>query len=431
MRRTLWCVALLFAVWCCKGLWDLWSYHRNRFQVQETEAVIVSADNPLKGRLPFWQVDSSKVAIALYDLTAGETVFEQQAERLMVPASCMKLLTAVTALKRLGPNAPFESRLLACGTIHRGTLYGDLIFEGDDDPLFESFEPMVQALLHKGIRRIEGDVVLDLARCDTLRAHHTASPWDIPYGRLPLLLRGEPFVRRTLLYELSRAGISVKPRPLSASLPVLEGLPRRIRLNGMEQRATIVASERHPLHAVLAPMLIHSSNIKAESVLWHVDNPFYRWGASQICEFRRPASSLWTFIREEMPKEDTAGFVINDGSGLSPENRLTARFLVRLLIYAWDDESIREVLLKEALATPAHPVRRGSLTFRMSAPLFKNRVFCKTGTLTTRGASSLAGYIHSENGHWYAFSIINEDTPVWDARQFQDRICRLVIEREH
>lgn len=427
MRRTLWCVALLFAVWCCKGLWDLWTAHRRSRLETDTETVVPSADNPLRGRLPFWQVDSSKVAIALYDLTAGETVFEQQPTRLMIPASCMKLLTAVTALKRLGPDAVLESRLLADGTVHHGTLYGNLIFEGDNDPLFESFEPMVAALQRKGIHCIEGDVVLDLARCDTLRAHHTASPWDIPWSRLPLLLRGEPFVRRTLLYELSRAGITVKPRPFGASLPPLEGLPRRIRLNAAEHRAKVLAAVRHPLRHVVAPMLIHSSNIKAESVLWHVDNPFYRWGGTHIVDAQRPASSLWTFIREEMPEEDTAGFVINDGSGLSPDNRLTARFLMRLLVYAWGDESIRRVLLSEALATPQDPVRRGSLTFRMSAPLFKNRVFCKTGTLTTRGASSLAGYIHGGNDHWYAFAIINEDTPVWDARLFQDRICRLVI----
>ena len=427
MRRTLWCVALLFAAWCVKGLWDVWTAHRSRSASAETETVTVPAENPLRERLPFWQVDSAKTAIALYDLTAGETVFEQQSTRLMIPASCMKLLTAVTALRRLGPNAVLESRLLADGVIHRGTLYGNLIFEGDNDPLFESFGSMVAALQRRGIQRIEGDIVLDLARSDTLRPHPTAAPWDIPWNRLPLLLRGEPFVRRTLLWELARAGIAVKPRPLGASLPGLEGLPRRIRLNAAEHRAGVLATERHPLRHVLAPMLIHSSNIKAESVLWHVDNPCYRWGGTHVADNQRPASSLWTFIREEMPEEDTAGFVINDGSGLSPDNRLTARFLMRLLVYAWGNGDIREVLLKEALATPQHPVRRGSLTFRMSAPLFKDRVFCKTGTLTTRGASSLAGYIHAGNDHWYAFAIINEDTPVWDARQFQDRICRLVI----
>jgi D-alanyl-D-alanine carboxypeptidase len=98
------------------------------------------------------------------------------------------------------------------------------------------------------------------------------------------------------------------------------------------------------------------------------------------------------------------------------------------MVYAWHDDEIRHVLIDEALATPQGGVRRGSLINRMSAPKFKNRVFCKTGTLTTIGSSSLSGYIHSENGHWYAFSIINEDTPVYDGRQFQDRICRIVIE---
>lgn len=385
-------------------------------------------DSPLRGRLPFWQVDSSKVAIALYDITADEMVYELHADRLMVPASCMKLLTAVTALKRLGTNAHYVSRLLYHGTVHRGTLYGILIFEGDDDPLFESFEPMVAALKQRGIQRIVGDVVLDLARADTLRPHASASAWDILYGKLPLLLKGENFVRRQLQYTLSLAGIKVEHSSVIRRGDLSSPFQRRAWLNGVERNATVIASERHSLREVIAPMLIHSSNIKAESVLWHTDNMLYRWGGAHIGDAVYPASALKTFIREEMPKEDTAGFVINDGSGLSPENRLTARFLAHLMVYAWHDDEIRRVLIDEALATPQGGVRRGSLTNRMSAPKFKNRVFCKTGTLTTIGASSLSGYIHSENGHWYAFSIINEDTPVYDGRQFQDRICRMVIE---
>lgn len=385
-------------------------------------------DSPLRGRLPFWQVDSSKVAIALYDISADEMVYELHADRLMVPASCMKLLTAVTALKRLGTNAHYVSRLLYHGTVHRGTLYGILIFEGDDDPLFESFEPMVTALKQRGIQRIVGDVVLDLARADTLRPHASASAWDILYGKLPLLLKGENFVRRQLQYTLSLAGIKVEHSSVIRRGDLSSPFQRRAWLNGVERNATVIASERHSLREVIAPMLIHSSNIKAESVLWHTDNMLYRWGGAHIGDAVYPASALKTFIREEMPKEDTAGFVINDGSGLSPENRLTARFLAHLMVYAWHDDEIRRVLIDEALATPQGGVRRGSLTNRMSAPKFKNRVFCKTGTLTTIGASSLSGYIHSENGHWYAFSIINEDTPVYDGRQFQDRICRMVIE---
>ena len=389
---------------------------------------VVDPINPLSSGIPFWQVDSAKVAISVYDITADRQVYSLHADRLMAPASCMKLLTAITALCRLGADARYVSRMLYHGTVHHGTLYGSLIFEGDDDPLFEDFSGMTHALRRRGIHRIVGDVVLDLARTDTLRPHHTASPWDIQYGKLPLLLRGEPYVRRQLLYALSAAGISVQrshmPLPTFESSPIM----RRMWLNGMEREAEVLATETHTLRQVLAPMLIHSSNIKAESVLWHLDNILHRWGAAHAGSPVMPASSLRTFIREEMPAEDTAGFVINDGSGLSPRNLLTARFLCHLLVYAWHDESIRHVLIDEALATPQDGVRRGSLTTRMSTPKFKGRVFCKTGTLTTIGSSSLSGYIHSENGHWYAFSIINEDTPVYDGRQFQDRVCRMVIE---
>ncbi len=428
MRRALWCVVLLLLL---RLGWSVWGWCKEFFKEEaepEKKAFVMPKDSPLRGSLPFWQVDSSKVAIALYDITADEMVYELHADRLMAPASCMKLLTAITALKRLGTDAHYVSRLLCHGTIHRGTLYGSLIFEGDDDPLFESFEPMVNALKQRGIQRIVGDVVLDLARNDTLRPHSTASAWDILYGKLPLLLKGENFVRRQLLYTLSLAGIKMERSGVVRKGDFSSPFMRRAWLNAIESGATLIAAERHSLREVIAPMLIHSSNIKAESVLWHTDNMFYRWGAAHVSSAQLPASSLKTFIREEMPEEDTAGFVINDGSGLSPANRLTARFLAHLMVYAWHDDEIRHVLIDEALATPQGGVRRGSLINRMSAPKFKNRVFCKTGTLTTIGSSSLSGYIHSENGHWYAFSIINEDTPVYDGRQFQDRICRIVIE---
>ena len=119
---------------------------------------------------------------------------------------------------------------------------------------------------------------------------------------------------------------------------------------------------------------------------------------------------------------------MNDGSGLSPENRLTADFLVQLLVYAYKDSVIRNVLIDEALATPAHPTRHGSLLGRMSAPCYHGRIFCKTGTLVSFASSSLAGYACHKNGRWFAFSIINNNSPVYDAREFQDALCHLLVE---
>ena len=88
---------------------------------------------------------------------------------------------------------------------------------------------------------------------------------------------------------------------------------------------------------------------------------------------------------------------------------------------------MREILLNHALATPSHPTRRGSLLTRMSGPEFKGRIFCKTGTLTSRAVSSLSGYAKARNGHWYAFVIINRNSPVGESRLYQDRLCKELV----
>lgn len=76
---------------------------------------------PLWGQASFSQIDSliakmlpegSSVGIAVYDLTAGRTLYTHQAEKLSRPASTMKLLTAITALSRPEADEPFRT---GCG----------------------------------------------------------------------------------------------------------------------------------------------------------------------------------------------------------------------------------------------------------------------------------------------------------------------------
>ena len=59
----------------------------------------------------------------------------------------------------------------------------------------------------------------------------------------------------------------------------------------------------------------------------------------------------------------------------------------------------------------------------MNTPQYRERIYVKTGTLTTRALSSLAGYVQTTKGRWLVFAIINEDTPVAESRIFQDRLC--------
>lgn len=356
-------------------------------------------------------IDTTMLAVDIYDLTRGCYVYEYQSHRRMIPASCMKLLTGIRALKQLGADHQYCSKEYILGKVKGETLQGDLLLQMDDDPLLLSFSDFAEAIKARGISHINGRVIYDLLRTDTLRPHHTAQPYDILYRQVPLLMKGAPRVMSEFRASLRAAGISYDSDTLLFNVPLTD-------------KAEMIFQYQTPLREVLKPMLTNSSNVKAECVLYHNQHAQDRLAEPDTTLRMSPLD----FIESENIYDRMANFVVNDGSGLSPENRLTADFLVQLMVYAYKDSVIRNVLIDEALATPAHPTRHGSLLGRMSAPCFRDRIFCKTGTLVSYAASSLTGYAQNKAGRWFAFSIINNNSPVYDGREFQDALCRILVE---
>ena len=379
---------------------------------------------------PMW-IDTSQISLSVCDIASSTVIYSRHADRLLPPASCMKLLTAMAAMEYLGVEHHYVEQVKLCGEVSDGTLCGTVLFQLDDDPMVETLSPMVEALKTHGIRHIEGDLVFDLLREDTLKAHSTAATWDIPYRKLPILLKGRERIERDLAYLLQSSGITLHRNPLFGA-PALQGIDPvntpllyRQELNRLAGSGRSVYLHRTPLTEVLAPMLIHSSNIKADALTFHL---------AHVCDRLVPSQSsaperLVDFLRDciHLSPDELAATVVNDGSGLSPDNRLTVDILLRILRYGWEHEGMRRVLLDEALATPGHPTRHGSLLGRMSAPMYRNKIFVKTGTLTTIGLSSLAGYARTADGQWLLFAIVNEDSPVMDSRIFQDKVCHELV----
>lgn len=351
------------------------------------------------------RLDSNTIALEVRDVETNTIVYSRNPYRLAPPASCMKLLTAVGAMHYLGTDYNYVSQVRLKGRQQGETFHGKVRFLFADDPMIDSLEPFADAICRQGIRRIEGEISIELMRTDTLRAHASAEVWDIPYYSLPILLKGEARVKQDLQYWMASKGLKVENRVVTA-----EG----------EER--IVYRHETPLSEVIAPMLIHSSNVKADALFVHL-------GRMSRCLPMSDFSEDW-WVRPMLQRvgvEESDGFVINDGSGLSPDNRLTAHALVDILQYAWQQEDMRRVLLDEALAIPGHPKRRGSLVGRMVHPMFLNRVFVKTGTLTNSALSSLAGYVRMADGRWLSFAVINEHSPVGESRVFQDKLCRELV----
>lgn len=365
------------------------------------------------------RLDTNKIAISVFDATTQLPVFAYNENQSVVPASCMKIATAITALKTLGMNYRYEEFLLAQGDMKRDTLIGTLQLSASDDPLFLSFDSLIVMMKQRGINHVKGNIDIRLAREDTLRAHPTAKVWDIPYHKTPLLMRGKKYVERTFLASLRANGVTVRPDSTVN--------PRKAKgIYGGGKYHKIAASS-HSLRDVITPMLIHSSNIKADAVFYHLN---YKAGLYPDRRIRWDIPNVVQSFMKNIPADSLtiANIIkVHDGSGLSPDNRLTARFLVDLLRYAYKDKALHDYLIDEGLASPASGARCGSLTTRMSNPEYKNRLFCKTGTMTTIGTSSLAGYVIGNDGHWYIFSIVNSDSPVAESRIFQDKMCKVMM----
>ena len=66
----------------------------------------------------------------------GQVLYRRNAERLFVPASNLKLITAAAALARLGADFRWTTAVLARGARHADTLDGDLEVVGRGDPTF-------------------------------------------------------------------------------------------------------------------------------------------------------------------------------------------------------------------------------------------------------------------------------------------------------
>ena len=110
--------------------------------------------------------------VVVQSLDYGEVIYRRNAERLVMPASNMKLLTSSAALVRLGADFRYRTTVLARGARRGDTLAGDLLVVGRGDPAFSlhasggtdalaSLRPWADSLRAHGIRAVAGRVVGD------------------------------------------------------------------------------------------------------------------------------------------------------------------------------------------------------------------------------------------------------------------------------
>jgi len=118
------------------------------------------------------ELASAMVGIKVSSLETGEILFEENADKLLRPASNMKLYTVAAALDRLSPDYRFVTSVYAPARPDAaGIVHGDLTIYGRGDPsiaarfnngnYFKGIDDLAARIVAAGVKRVEGDLVGD------------------------------------------------------------------------------------------------------------------------------------------------------------------------------------------------------------------------------------------------------------------------------
>ncbi|WP_413673218.1 D-alanyl-D-alanine carboxypeptidase/D-alanyl-D-alanine-endopeptidase [Massilia cellulosiltytica] len=150
-------------------------------------------------------------AVSALVLRGDKTVLSHLADHPLHPASTMKLVTTLVALEQLGPVFRGRTEMRTTGEVKGDVLHGDLVLRGgaDVDLSTETLTTMLRALRYQGIRRIDGNLVIDRTLFNPARADVGVPPFDESpeayYNAIPDAL----FVNRNML----QLDIRSTPRP--------------------------------------------------------------------------------------------------------------------------------------------------------------------------------------------------------------------------
>jgi D-alanyl-D-alanine carboxypeptidase/D-alanyl-D-alanine-endopeptidase (penicillin-binding protein 4) len=330
----------------------------------------------------------------------GRTVIADNADRGMVPASTMKLVTALAAIERWGLGHRFTTEL-------RQGRDGRLWVVGQGDPYLvsEELDQALRALKRQGVGSVSG-IGLD----DTLFAagdripgrSSTHNPYDAPvtalavnFNTVNVIVSGGRVRSAEAQTQLTPTGrrmgaamgagkhrVNLKTRDNAlghfGELLELKLQAAGIRVNGdvrigrAPAGAKLLLTHRNsrPLSTVVENMLEYSTNFVANDIFLLLGE---RGGQSSMAQSQRYMED-WA-----RRKFGWRGFAIEDGAGLSRGNLLSGRQLVDVLDAM---EPYRNLV----------PVQDGNPDVR-----------AKTGTL--RGVSCYAGWVR-RNGGWTPFSLL-------------------------
>ncbi|NOY78110.1 MAG: D-alanyl-D-alanine carboxypeptidase/D-alanyl-D-alanine-endopeptidase [Calditrichaeota bacterium] len=412
----------------------------------------------------------TQAAVKIISLTNHTVIYDRNSDLLLNPASNMKLLTTATALTLLRPNFTFKTCLLAdSASVGDSVITGNLYLKGGGDPdlVVEDLQDLIDQLQVDGISHITGNLVADAAALDSLprgkgwmwdddpddyAAHLSAltlndncvnvlaKPSEKISDKVKLFIF--PQTHYVTVENNGVTGDSAQANSLKISrkwmtcenvitvkdtLPV-NAPPYQITLNiedptrytatvfgellkkngiqidghilkGISPDAaeTLAVHKSHPLRDVVENTNKISDNLSAELLLKTVGA--VTRGEPGTAE--KGLQAMRQFL-QSIGIDSTSYFVV-DGSGVSRYDVINADLITRLLAHMYGDFTVSSEYLT---SLPIAGVD-GTLQKRMIGTAAQGKLRAKTGSL--RGVSSLSGYVPTQDGDVWAFSMLMQN----------------------
>ncbi|MET3919199.1 D-alanyl-D-alanine carboxypeptidase/D-alanyl-D-alanine-endopeptidase [Arthrobacter sp. UYEF20] len=362
------------------------------------------------------------------DAATGKLLFDRSADKVRVPASNMKLLTASAALRTLGPDRRFSTRVLA------GSAPGTVILAGGGDVLLGAGDSAPEAVLgHAGlatlaqstVRALQADgvsgtvtVLLD----DSLFTGPSLNPaWsaeDVAAGEMAPLF---PLALNSARFDPAK---TTGPRPQDAAMTAAEAFWAQLSAAGAPAGLTVAPGVvRAPAGSaeeagsagsageakVLAEVQSATVGQQVDLLLRTSDNYLTEvMGRMTALAVGKPASNdgAAAAVLQQLGEldVDTATLRAADVSGLALANRVSARQLAEVVRAITSGTDTR---LRAALAGFPVAGLTGTLGDRYtdaSTARGAGLVRAKTGTLNT--VIALSGYVVDADGRLLVFSFI-------------------------
>ncbi|MCU0377985.1 MAG: D-alanyl-D-alanine carboxypeptidase/D-alanyl-D-alanine-endopeptidase [Bacteroidales bacterium] len=229
---------------------------------------------------------------------------------------------------------------------------------------------------------------------------------SVPADRSIILKASMPdppgILMRHLTERLRAAGIKVDGNPTD----------QRIDIEGLDI-TPVVITVSPPVSEIIKVINHESVNMYADQLRKHLG---YYLGESG--SFGAGTEVIKDFLDSAGCDPDRA--LMLDGSGLSPNNGISARLTAGLLVYMYNSKDSAIFLS----SLPAAGVS-GTMKNYFRSELFNGRVIAKTGSIT--GVRAFGGYVTTQGGKTMAFTMIaNGFTAPW--REVTDRMEKIIEE---